>query len=255
MVKKKKDVITIKTSLKSVLLDNEAAQEFKETLEELVKKQHLIRTGTRPFLHWYLLNEMEPREINVEFIRAVLTVLNGAPISNTNSSFGNKLVYLKPLIDQFIRDSKAESLFAPTLASYDRQAQDFVIANPRPTDWKSRLVYEDVVKCIMNGKALYVYGDPDYDSLKEKGTATKSTKRKTRAAEPVNNKKQKTVKSTPAAKKQPSRAAQQKSNPIISQDSNVVIPKESIEKTTTPKPDSIKKQNRKRKRKSLIFMV
>ena len=38
MVKKKKDVITIKSSLKSVLFDNEAAQEFKETLEELVKK-------------------------------------------------------------------------------------------------------------------------------------------------------------------------------------------------------------------------
>jgi hypothetical protein len=178
MVKKKKDVITIKTSLKSVLLDNEAAQEFKETLEELVKKQHLLRIGTQQFLHWYLLNEMEPREINVEFIRAVLTVLNGAPISNTNSSFGNKLVYLKPLIDQFIRDSKAESLFAPTLASYDRQAQDFVIANPRPTDWKSRLIYEDAVKCLMNGKALYVYGDPDYDSLKEKVSEFKSEKTK-----------------------------------------------------------------------------
>ena len=84
MVKKKKDVITIKTSLKSVLLDNEAAQEFKETLEKLVKKQHILRIGTQQFLHWYLLNEMEPRKINVEFIRAVLTVLNGAPISSTN---------------------------------------------------------------------------------------------------------------------------------------------------------------------------
>jgi hypothetical protein len=101
-------------------------------------------------------------------IRAVLTVLIGAPISNTNSSFGNKLVYLKPLIDQFIRDSKAESLFAPTLASYDRKAQDFVITNPRPTDWKSRLIYEDVVKFLMNGKYVNVYGYPDYKSLKEK---------------------------------------------------------------------------------------
>ena len=108
----------------------------------------------------------------------MLTVLNGVPISNTNSSFGNKLVYLKPLIEQFIRDSKAESLFAPTLASYDRQAQDFVIANPRPTDWKSRLIYEDVLKCIMNGKALYVYGDPDYDGLKEKVAEFKSEKNK-----------------------------------------------------------------------------
>ncbi len=68
MVKKKKYVITIKTSLKSVLLDNEAAQEFKETWEELVKTRHLLRIGTQQFLHWYLLNEMEPREINVEFI-------------------------------------------------------------------------------------------------------------------------------------------------------------------------------------------
>ena len=34
MKKKKKEVITIKTSLKSVLLDNEAAEEFKETLDK-----------------------------------------------------------------------------------------------------------------------------------------------------------------------------------------------------------------------------
>jgi len=100
MVKKKKNVFVIKTSLKSVLLDNEAAKEFTEKLEALVKKQHLLRIGSQQFLHWYLLNEMEPREMNVEFIRAVLTVLNGSRISNTNSSFGNKLVYLKPLIDQ-----------------------------------------------------------------------------------------------------------------------------------------------------------
>jgi hypothetical protein len=80
MVKKKKDVFVIKTSLKSVLLDNEAAKKFKYKLEALVKKQHLLRIGTQQFLHWYLLNEMEPREINVEFIRAVLTVLNGVPI-------------------------------------------------------------------------------------------------------------------------------------------------------------------------------
>ena len=78
---------------------------------------------------------------------------------------------------------------------------------------------------------------------------TKSTKRKSKAAEPVNYKKQKTVNGTPAAKKQPSRAAQQNSNPIISQDSNVVVPKESIKKTTTPKPDSIKKQKPKKEKK------
>ena len=117
MVKKKKNVFVIKTSLKSVLLDNEAAKEFTEKLEALVKKQHLLRIGSQQFLHWYLLNEKEPREMNVEFIRAVLTVLNGSRISNTNSSFGNKLVYLKPLIDEFIRVSKFELLFAPTLAS------------------------------------------------------------------------------------------------------------------------------------------
>ena len=81
--------------------------------------------------------------------------------------------------------------------------------------------------------------------------ATKSTKRKTRA-EPVNNKKQKIVKSTPAAKKQPSRAAQQKSNPIISQDSNIVIP---LKRLLLPTLIPSRNKNRKRKRKSLLFMV
>ncbi len=90
MVKKKK-IVTIKTSWKNVLLDNEAAEEFKETLEESVKKQHLYVLVFSSFFIGICLNEIGPREMNVEFIRAVLTVLNCAPISNTKSSFGNKL--------------------------------------------------------------------------------------------------------------------------------------------------------------------
>ena len=61
-------MVTIKTSLRSVLLDNEAAQ-----LDELVKKHHLLRIGTQQFLHLYLLNEGKTDDINKTFIQATIT--------------------------------------------------------------------------------------------------------------------------------------------------------------------------------------
>ena len=147
MVKKKKDVITIKTSLKSVLLDNEAAQEFKESLEELVKKQHVLRIGTQQFIHWYLLNRGKADDINKTFIQATITVMNGLfpKTLKETSKFGKAYWDLVPLVHEFISISGSQKIFAPTIHSLEERAKEYCVKNPKPVKWRSKHNYEECI--------------------------------------------------------------------------------------------------------------
>jgi len=170
MKKKKKEIITIKTSLKKVLLNNPAAEQFQARVEELVKKLHILRVGVQMFLQWYVLNVEETEPINSAFLQALLTVFNGISHSDsTKGDFGANVQHLIPLVDKFIIDSNSELLFPPTLAGKDRLAETFLDQNPTPANWKYKSSFQEVVALIIKGKLVYNSKSiPDFAALKDR---------------------------------------------------------------------------------------
>jgi hypothetical protein len=168
--KKKKEVITIKTSLNSVLLDHEDGEGFQGRVKELVKKLHLLRVGTQQFIHWYYLNVEDTEPINSEFLKALLTVFNGiSSSSSTKGDFGAFVKHLIPLVDRFLSESNAQLLFPPSLAGRNHLAVMFVDQNPKPANWKGKRKYEDIVSLLVKGKSVTrPEGIQDFSGLKER---------------------------------------------------------------------------------------
>ena len=149
--KKKKQIVTIKTSLKSVLVDNKDTTEFKENLDDMIKKLHLLRVGTQQFLHYYLVNGGE-RVINKKLIQAVLTVLNGVN-SKKSSKFGDIYRELVPLVDKFLTDSGSQSFFPPSADKLDDRINEFVRGNPKPARMMEKKYLAIVTTCFKGNKA------------------------------------------------------------------------------------------------------
>ena len=154
--KKKTAIKTIKTSIKSILRKNEKGKELLEILHDLLPKLHLLRIGVQQFIHYYVLNYPNGKVITKDSVEAVLTALNGLcpQRMTTETDFGRLYWYLVPIIDRFINDSDAAHLFPPSIGGIENRMHEFVLQNPRPSNWKCKETYEEVVLKILQGKRV-----------------------------------------------------------------------------------------------------